>query len=218
MEETLNTNPKLPFKNGDYVHQMIEVRALDLEGQAGDMILEGRAVVFDEETILFKWAGRTYKEIIKKEAFDKTDFSQAFLKFNHDDSSVVARYSKGTLQLDVRDDGVWVRAKLANTTQGRDLYELVKRGDIDKMSFAFSDITQSITEDVENGIVTFTVTRIGKLWDVAAVTHPAYSSTELYARHLKDAEALASEKAEALRKHSEEEFELRKRKLLDLIG
>jgi len=186
---------KRMFKHNDY-RRLMQVRAqeFDVEGD-GKMIIEGKAVTFDEPTVLFIYDGIEYKEIIARGAFDEADTSKTFLKYNHSDNIMaMARTKNGTLQIDVRDDGVYIVAELANTTAGRDLYELVKRGDIDKMSFAFTIREESYDKETH----TWTVQKIDTLYDVAAVTVPAYENTELFARRYGDAEARRSQEVEAL--------------------
>jgi len=183
------------FRHNDY-RRSIQVRAVaDLpETESGKMIVEGKAVTFDEETILFTYEDVEYKEVIARGAFDDADMTQAFLKYNHTDSIMaMARTKNKTLQIDIRDDGVYIRAELANTSAGRDLYELVKRGDIDKMSFAFTIKEESFDAKEHR----WTVRKIDKLYDVAAVTVPAYDSTDLYARRYDEAEANRRQEVEA---------------------
>ena len=158
------------------------------------MVIEGKAVTFEDPTVLFKYDGVEYKEIIARGAFDETDISKAFLKYNHSDNIMaMARTKNNTLQIDVRDDGVYIKAELANTTAGRDLYELVKRGDIDKMSFAFTIREESYDKEER----TWTVRKIDTLYDVAAVTVPAYENTDLFARRYDDVEAKRRQEVEA---------------------
>ena len=180
IKQTLN-------RHNDYRHTMQVRIAEPGEGEedSDKMILEGKAVTFDEETVLFKIGDTEYKEIIKKGSFDETDMSEAFMKYNLSDAFMaMARTKNETLQIDVRDDGVYIKAELADTTAGRDLYTLVQRGDIDKMSFAFTIEEESYNKETH----TWTVHRIDKLYDVAAVTIPAYENTELYARRFGEVE------------------------------
>lgn len=173
-------------RHTDYRHLM-EVRAAapKEEADSGKMIIEGRAVVFDNKTVLFKYDDIEYSEVIEKGALDEADMTDVFLKYNHSDNfMVLARTRNKSLTLDLRDDGLYVSAELADTTEGRDLYALVKRGDIDKMSFAFTIREESY----DNQTHTWTVRKIDKLYDVAAVPVPAYQDTELYARRFGDVE------------------------------
>lgn len=189
----MNKEDKL-FRHNNYRH-LIQVRTSELEEDKNKMIIEGKAVTFDEETVLFRYNDHEYKEIISRGSFDKCDFSKAFLKYNHSDNIMaMARVKNETLTIDVRDDGVYIRAHLANTSAGRDLYELVKRGDIDKMSFAFTIGEESYDEST----YTWTVRKVDTLYDVAAVEMPAYENTQLFARRYGEVEASRKQEVEAL--------------------
>lgn len=184
---------KRMFKHKDYRHPIM-VRAMDQDEDDEKMIIEGKAVVFDTPTVLFKSGDTEYKEIIASGAFDETDMSQAFMKFNHSNEVMpMARTKNGSLQIDVREDGVYIRAELADTQPGRDLYTLVKRGDIDKMSFAFTIREESYDQEEH----TWTVRKVDRLYDVAAVNIPAYDDTELFARRFGEVEATRKAEVEA---------------------
>lgn len=177
----------------------------------GKMIVEGLAVTFDQPTVLFKLDdGTEIKEVIERGALDNTDVSDCFFKYNHSNNVMgMARVKNGTLQLEIRDEGLFIRAELADTTAGRDLYTLIKRGDIDKMSFAF-DIEE---EEFDQEQYMFRIKSISKLWDVAAVNVPAYDGTRIYARRLEDVEALRAKEAEALVEKIRAEEERQKQEL-----
>lgn len=154
------------------------------------MIVEGKAITYDEKTKLFTMDGEDYFEIIERGALKEADLSDVFLKYNHSDNfMVLARTRNKTLTIEEREDGVYIRAILANTSEGRDLYELIKRGDIDKMSFAFTEKDGLFDEKTR----TWTVRNITKLYDVAAVTVPAYENTNIYAVRMSELENRKSE-------------------------
>ena len=154
------------------------------------MIVEGKAITYDEKTRLFSMDGNDYFEIIERGALKETDVSDVFLKYNHSDNfMVLARTRNKTLSIEDREDGVYIRATLANTSEGKDLYELIKRGDIDKMSFAFTEKDGLFDEETK----TWTVRNITKLYDVAAVTVPAYENTNIYAVRMIELENRKSE-------------------------
>ena len=143
------------------------------------MVVEGYAVRFNEPTVLFKFDGLEYKEIIKPEALNHADLSDVPFKYNHSDNvMIMARTRSKTLTLNIDSEGLFIRAELANTTAGRDLYELIKRGDVDRMSFAFT----IEDEDYDIETHTYTIRSIDKLFDVAAVDFPAYDNTSISAR------------------------------------
>jgi hypothetical protein len=173
-------------RHGNYMREFSGVHARS-EGTetAPKMIVEGQPIVFNQETILFTYEGIDYKEIIDTAALNNTDISECFLKFNHDDNHVVARTKNKSLELEIKPEGVGIKAELVNTQAGRDMYELVRTGIIDKMSFAFTIEEESYNKETH----TWTVRKIGKLYDVAAVAHPAYEQTEIYARRLGEVEA-----------------------------
>lgn len=151
----------------------------------GKMIVEGYAAVFDSPAVLWEseLTGYKYAETIAKGAFDGADMSRTVLKYNHGDNALVlARTSNKSLKLSVDDHGLKVRAELADTTAGRDLYTLIRGGYIDKMSFAFTVDAYDNTVDKEKKVDMTTVTRIGTVYDVAAVDFPAYEDTEIEAR------------------------------------
>lgn len=188
-----------------------EVRALQLDAPAGDaesMVIEGRAIVFEQPTVLGVVGGTEYKEVISRAALDGADLSDVPLKYNHSDGfMILGRTRSKTLELIPDEDGLRIRATLPNTTHGRDLYELIKRGDVDKMSFAFTIKAESY----DRATHTRRIEKIDKLFDVSAVDYPAYEQTSLTARTLAETDAAELAAAEA-----EERKRARLRLLLQL--
>ena len=101
-----------------------------------------------------------------------------------------ARIANGTLELSVDDHGLKIRARLDGTEIGRQLFEEIQGGYTNKMSFGFTvkEQKREETEDRENGHITVlrTITKIGKLFDVSAVSLPANDATEISARNTGD--------------------------------
>lgn len=166
--------------------RMIELRALEPQDDSDEMIVEGRAVVYDSPTLLWEsYDGIKYYEVIQRGALDGADLSDVPFKYNHSDNvMIMARTRNKTLELIKDDQGLLIRAKLAPTTAGRDLYTLIKRGDIDKMSFAFTVKEESYDKETH----TRKILKIKKLWDVAAVDIPAYDDTSISARSWAEAQ------------------------------
>ncbi len=185
--------------------RLAELRAISLDGtDQNEMLVEGRAIVYDSPTVMYEWDGVKYYETIAKGALDGADLRDVPFRYNHSNSvMVMARTRNKTLELIPDDKGLLVRATLADTTSGRDLYALIKRGDIDKMSFAFTVTESSYNKDTR----TRTIVRFKKIWDVSAVDTPAYSDTSISARSFFEAEAERERKAL-------ERAELRKKLLL----
>ena len=104
--------------------------------------------------------------------------------FNHEPDHLLGRSSTGTLRLSEDDHGLRYEVDLPNTSLGRDVAELLRRGDISGSSFGFRTISDEWSE-TEDGYPLRTLTEVA-LRDVGPVTFPAYSSTEASLRSLAD--------------------------------
>lgn len=169
----------------------MDVVAIEPEEDKQQMIVEGYAIRF-EEPATHVIGDTSYTEIISRSALDNADLKDVPFKYNHSDQlMIMARTRSKTLELFVDDQGLYIRASLANTTTGRDLYELIKRGDIDKMSFAFTVDDDEYNRETK----TRRITKIKKLYDVAAVDTPFYDTTTLSARSFFEMEIEKERKA-----------------------
>ena len=139
------------------------------------MIVEGYAIVFDEPTDL------GYIEVIERGALDNCDMRDVCLKYNHeDDFLIMARTRNESLQLEVDEHGLKIRAELIDTSSNRDIYKSIQAGLLDKMSFSFT--VSDASWDTVNGRDVRRIKGIEKLFDVSVVDVPAYDQTEIYAR------------------------------------
>lgn len=178
-------------------------------------IVEGYATTFDEPYVLWQEDGYIVKEQVDARAFDNTDMSDVIMQYDHE-GRVFARISNGTLELNADEHGLKIRADLGGTEIGRQLYEEIKGGYTDKMSFGFTvdEDKREITENKETGETTIlrTITAVRKLFDVSAVSLPANNATEISARAY--CEGVIAEAAEERRAAAEREIRKRKIKLL----
>ena len=146
------------------------------------MILEGYAIVFNQETLIGD-AKRGFREMIVPSALKNTSMKDVPLKYNHMDSFlVIARTKNGSLKLEVDDVGLRVRAELLDTQTNKDIYKMVQNGLLDKMSFAFTVNAQEWDRSGE--IPLRKITSIERLYDVSIVDLPAYEGTSIYSRSL----------------------------------
>lgn len=144
------------------------------------MIIEGYAIVYNTKTLLYEYGGVKYYEVIDPRALTNCDISNVSLRYNHSDQIYIAAATRNkTLQLTNDLKGLKVNAELVDTSAGRDLYEMVKTGLINKMSFAFC--VGKDEWDVQKKQVTRIVKEITKLVDVSCVDFPAYPTTSVYA-------------------------------------
>ena len=171
---------------------MVEIRAIEPTNENNEMIVEGRAIVYNIPTVMYEYDGVKYYEIISKGALDGADMKDVPFKYNHSDNvMIMARTRNKTLELIPDEQGLLIRAKLADTTGGRDLFTLIKRKDITSMSFAFTVTEESYNKDTH----TRSINKFKKIWDVSAVDIPAYSDTSISARSFFKAEAEKEHKA-----------------------
>ncbi len=135
----------------------------------------GYAALFDSPTTIRDWMG-DFQETIKPGAFTKTLKDGADVRFliNHD-GLPLARTKSGTLKLSEDSKGLHMEAELDHRNSlASDLANSIERGDLDQMSFAFEPVRQAWTKDyTERDIIE------AKLFDVSAVTYPAYSDTSI---------------------------------------
>lgn len=163
----------------DLLTRSFSVRARDETGteEKPEMWVEGYAVRFESPTVLFEYDGTEYKEQIDRNAFEECQMEDVIFNYNHG-GKVMARTRNMTLFLEIRSDGLYIRARLDGTEEGRRLYEEIKGGYIDRMSFRFS--VREEAYDKQNHM--WTVRRIKRLYDVSAVDIPAYDDTSISAR------------------------------------
>lgn len=148
-----------------------------------EMVVEGYASTFNEPYELYRDGEYVVYEQIDARAFDDTDMSDVIMQYNHE-GRVFARTSNRTLTLTPDEKGLRIRADLGGTEIGRQLYEEIKGGYTDKMSFGFrvGEDKREITETADNITVMRTITKIEKLYDVSAVSLPANDATSISAR------------------------------------
>lgn len=162
----------------EYRKMILEVRETEEEN---DYTVTGYATTFDEPYTLYSIGdGKVVKEQVSRNAFDNTDRSDTIMQFDHE-GVVFARLSNDTLKLTVDDHGLFVEAYLGGTSNGRNLYEEIKGGYINKMSFGFT-VTDDDLAEADYGYLR-TIKAIGKLYDVSAVSIPANDYTEISARN-----------------------------------
>jgi HK97 family phage prohead protease len=145
------------------------------QAEDGTMRLSGYAAVFNDSSVPLP-----FKESIAPGAFRKTlmETPDVRLLINHE-GLPLARTKNGTLKLTEDDRGLYMDAEIADTSEGRDLYKLVERGDVDQMSFAFRVIRQKWSDDRSRRVLTEVSLADG---DVSVVTYPAYPTTSVEAR------------------------------------
>ena len=159
--------------------------------------LSGRPIVYDARTNL-GWCD----EIIERGALDEADLKDVRFLINHNTDMIPLARSRNnndnsTMQMSIDEEGMTIRVDLdiENNAEAKSLYSAVERGDLDGMSFMFT-VDADKWEDIESEHPTRTITGLGKIFEVSAVTFPAYEQTSITARGLSDALESAKESLE----------------------
>lgn len=179
----------------------IEIRSAE-DGVEAEKIVEGYASTFNEPYTLFDFGDYCVREQIDAHAFDECDMSDVIMQYDHN-GRVFARMSNKTLDVRADEHGLKMVADLGGTEIGRQLYEEIKGGYTNKMSFGFivAEDKREVVEDYENNRteVLRTITKIQKLFDVSAVSLPANDATEISARNFSNGviEEVKAERLEA---------------------
>lgn len=178
-----------------YDRNMRQVRATSSEFQTRqdgeELVIEGYFAVFNSNYDIFPGAS----ESIAPGAFDKTISGDIRALINHDTTLVLGRTKAGTLELRIDSHGLWGKIIInPNDADAMNLYERVKRGDVDQCSFGF-DIVSEDTEYREDGSIHWTITEV-ELYEVSCCTFPAYEQTSISARE-KQAEDIKKREKEA---------------------
>ena len=208
----------------------VQLRAVKDEDGSDKMKFEGYAIVFNQETTLWKDpdTGVEYKEIIDKDSLKDADIKDVPMRYNHAVDWVLARTRKksgeGSLILEADDYGLKVSGEFVNMQYSRDVYAMMVAEVVDQMSFAFT--VRDYAYDRETH--TTTIRAIDKLFDVSVVDSPAYPQTSISAlrgaeeaemeiKAKQEAEALEKAKAEAEAERSSKVEALVKRIKLDSV-
>ena len=148
-----------------------------------DFYTEGYASTFDDPYVLFKdpWDGTEYKEIVRPDAFADTVMDDVIMQFDHR-GRVFARMSNRTLVVEPDKHGLFTAADLGSTATSRSLYEDIDAGLITRMSWAFT----IAEEEYDSAEHTYIIKKVGRIYDVSAVSLPADPNTEISARNMLD--------------------------------
>lgn len=142
-----------------------------------DLVIEGYFSVFNSNYEL--WPGAS--ESVAPGAFTNTLGNDIRALINHDTTMVLGRTKAGTLELREDSHGLWGSVKVnPKDMDAMNLYERVKRGDVDQCSFGF-EIVNEETDFREDGSVHWTIKEVN-LFEVSVCTFPAYEETSVKAR------------------------------------
>lgn len=170
-------------------HGTAELRCAEFRAEGADSRrISGRAIVFNSPTVI----GGCFREMILPEAISDELLanSDVVLTLEHNPAAgVLGRSCKGegTLQLERRDDGVYISCDLPESPFGDTVLEGIRRGDYRQMSFYFV-VGDQRWEVCDDDIEQRTITNISRIYDVSVVAFPAYKDTSVSARSAEETE------------------------------
>lgn len=177
----------MPAKSEREYRSMTMAAETRAEGEQETMTVTGYATTFDDPYLLYKDDEVEVWEEVDRGAFRDTDMTDTIMQYDHQ-GRVFARVRNKTLQVEPDDTGLHITADLSGTEIGRNLYQEIAGGYTDQMSFGFTvaEDSREITEDRETGrtVSRRRILRVGKLFDVSAVSLPANPGTVISARCL----------------------------------
>ena len=196
----------------EYRDMTMEIRTAENEEAPEERkVVTGYASTFNEPYTLYENDDWRFNEVVDARAFDNTDMSDVIMQYDHE-GRVFARMSNNTLTVIPDERGLLIEADLGGTELGRQLFEEIRGGYTNKMSFGFTVDGEDIldTKDIDGKALTVrTITSVRKLYDVSAVSLPANDATSISVRSLTDgeierirAERLEAEKLETERRRA----------------
>lgn len=191
----------MPVKLNDREYRAMTMAAVEDQ----DMTVRGYATTFNSPYTLYEDKDMILQEVIDRDALKDTDMSDIIMQYDHE-GRVFARTSNNTLTVMPDDHGLAVEADLGGTDLGRGLFQEIKGGYTNKMSWGFSvnkdkDEWRSETAPDGRSLETRVIKSVRKLYDVSAVSLPANDATEISARNLADGviERVKAERLEAMK-------------------
>ena len=189
------------------------------EAEDGALYVEGYATTFNTFYVLYDDGEYRIEEQVDAAAFEGADMRDVIMQYNHE-GRVFARIKNQTLEVAPDVHGLHIRARLDGTDIGRQLYQEIRGGYTDKMSFGFT-VAQEKRERIRDNdhnktVIKRTILKFRKIYDVSAVSIPANDTTEISARDLR--EGAVREIMEECQAEEARVLEIEKAKTMIMMG
>lgn len=174
----------------------VEIRK---KGESEGMTLVGEPIVFNQSTDIGGW----WEETIDPGAIDEETLRDVRLLVNHDFNGIPLARSRrntknSTMRLSIGESAVSMEADLdEKNPKAVELYSAVERGDVSGMSFAFL-VDGDKWDNLDSDYPKRTITHISEIYEVSAVTWPAYEQTSISSRSLESGKESLAEARKAL--------------------
>ena len=192
----------MPMKVKEREYRDFTLAVVEIENSEAEerKMVNGYASVFNTPYTLYQDDEVVIQEQVDSKAFEEADLSDVILQYNHE-GRVFARTSNGTLAVTPDEKGLAIEADLGGTDIGTQLYQEIKGGYTTQMSYGYIVRDANWTETkMEDGrtLELRTITQVGKVYDVSAVSIPANDATNISVRNLSDG-VIAEIEAERLK-------------------
>ena len=171
-------------------------QAVESSNDEPSYIVEGYATTFDKP---YDFGRNGVQEMICRTAFEQADMSDIIFQYDHE-GMVLARMRNNTLTVTPDEHGLFCRADLSGSVEGRNLFEAITNGRVDRMSWGFTVADDGWDFDREQRLST--IRKVDKVYDVSAVSIPANEATEISARSYFDG-VIEAEQQELLQRKKE---------------
>lgn len=191
----------MPMKINEREYRDFILAVVPTENEAEESkVVRGYASTFNQPYTLMQNDDIVIQEQVDSRAFDDADLSDVIMQYDHE-GRVFARISNGTLSVSPDETGLAIEANLGGTDIGNQLFQEIKGGYTTKMSYGYT-VNGARWEErkLEDGRILRlrTVTSVGKVYDVSAVSLPANNATSISVRNLSDG-VIAEIEAERLK-------------------
>lgn len=191
----------MPMKINEREYRDFILAVVPTENEAEESkVVRGYASTFNQPYTLMQNDDIVIQEQVDSRAFDDADLSDVIMQYDHE-GRVFARISNGTLSVSPDEAGLAIEANLGGTDIGNQLFQEIKGGYTTKMSYGYT-VNGARWEErkLEDGRILRlrTVTSVGKVYDVSAVSLPANNATSISVRNLSDG-VIAEIEAERLK-------------------
>ena len=200
------------LENGRRQYRDLTLEIREEGKEEPDYIVQGYATTYNQPYYLYKVRANDgytieVREEVDRHAFDEADIEDCIMQYDHQ-GRIFARVTNNTLSLNKDDEkGLFITADLGGTEIGRQLYEEIKGGYTNKMSFGFTIDQASELREVEpdndaDEMWVYTIEKVGRLYDVSAVSLPQNDFTSISARALGNG-VISERVTERLHEHEE---------------
>jgi len=167
------------MENIEYRNFTVVADATDAtDGKTPNYRVAGYATTF-EPYLLWDWGDEKVFELVERTAFENVDLSQVIMLYNHN-GRVLARCDNGTLEINVDEKGLHIRADLSKSQYAREIYEDIQTGLVKQMSWGFSIDKIDRVETGKNTTLR-TIKQVKKVYEVSVVSIPANNQTSIQA-------------------------------------